>query len=193
VSQGSAVIYPFEIRYRKTETDPWIPMLVPGQKIRVVSSFPFKTILTWLFISGGAAALVLGGLGIRKKLKNRRAEKNILPPDPRQRIYAKTEESIATFTSPDPKEKLTHWSHQLRTVIAAYYEIPSGIATPEILSRLKSKGLPAGEWNEVSRLFQQLNELQFSRADIPAYDLDRMQKTLLQYVKGKIIIGSSNS
>ena len=57
-----------------------------------------------------------------------------------------------------------------------------------MLSFLKEKGLPAGEWNEVSRLFEQLTELQFSRQDIAASKLERIQKTLLQYIKGKIII-----
>ena len=55
---------------------------------------------------------------------------------------------------------------------------------------LQAEGLSAGEWQEISRLFEQLTEMQFSRQDIPAYDLDRTQKTLLQYIKGKIIIGN---
>jgi hypothetical protein len=68
------------------------------------------------------------------------------------------------------------------------------MATPaETLSFLKIKGIPAGEWNEISRLFEQLTELQFSRRDISEYDLARMQRSLLQYVTGKIIIGDSNS
>ena len=76
----------------------------------------------------------------------------------------------------------------------AYYNVPSKHATAtEVLLFLKTQGLPAGEWNEVSRLFGELTEMQFSRQDIPAYDLDRMQKTLLQYVKGKIIIGNLKS
>ena len=45
---------------------------------------------------------------------------------------------------------------------------------------------------DIRRLFEELTEMQFSRQDIPSYDLDRMQKALLQYVKGKIIIGDSN-
>ncbi len=193
VKPGVAVIYPFEISYRKIETDPWIPILVPEQKINVVASFPAKAILVEL---GFAAALGAAGYFSYKYFqifKAREAAKNVPPPDPKQRIYAKAEESIANFSSPNAKEKLVHWSNQLRTVIVAYYDVTSKSATnTEILSFLKAKELPMGEWNEVSGLFAQLTEMQFSRQDIPAYDLDRMQKTLLQYVKGKIIIGNSN-
>lgn len=190
---GTAVIYPFEINYRKTETEPWIPMLVPEQTIKVVSGFPLKAVLIGLGITAGLSAGIFVGFALWKSLRTRTATQNIPPPDPKQPIYAKAEEAIATFNSPNPKEKLTYWSNQLRAVVVTYYDIASKTApSAEILSFLKNKGLPAGEWNEISRLFEQLTELQFSRQDIPAYDLDRMQKTLLQYVKGKIIIGNSN-
>ena len=190
---GTAVIYPFEISYRKTETDPWIPILVPEQKIKVVSNLPLKTALIGLGIIAGLTAAIFSGIRLRGFLEARKAARNAPPPDPKQRIYAKAEESIATFTSPDSKAKLTHWSNQLRTVVVTYYDFSPRTAThAEVLSFLKTKGLQAGELNEISGLFGQLTEMQFSRADIPAYDLDRMQKTLLQYVKGKIIIGDSN-
>jgi len=190
---GTAIIYPFEISYRKTETEPWIPILVPEQKIKVVPSIPFKVTLLWLGTAIGLLAVIFAGFKMGGLLKARAAARNVPPPDPKQRVYAKAEESIATFTSPDSKTKLTHWFNQLRTVIVTYYAVPSKITTStEILSFLKAKGLPTGEWNEISRLFEQLTEMQFSRQDIPSHVLDRMQKTLLQYVKGKIIIGNSN-
>lgn len=194
VKPGTAVIYPFEVSYRKTESDPWTPLFIPEQNSKVESHAPLK------FLGIGFGILgILGGIGfvafkIWRSAKMRQALKDLPAPDPRQRIYAKAEESIATFTSPDAKQKLTYWSNQLRTVIVAYYAIPSRTATSaEVLALLRSKGLPAGEWQEISRLFDQLSELQFSRQDIPGYDLDRMQKTLLQYVKGKIIIGNPQS
>ena len=193
LKKGSALIYPFEISYRKTETVPWIPILIPQQTIKVVSSLPVKAVLIGMGLLAGFSALAFAVFKIWNSLKARAAARNIPPPDPKQRVYAKAEESIATFTSPNPKEKLIYWANQLRTVIVTYYDIPSKASTSaEVLSFLRSKGLPAGEWNEISRLFEQLTEMQFSRQDIPAYDLDRMQKTLLQYVKGKIIIGNSN-
>ena len=194
IKTGTAVIYPFEISYRKTETDPWTPILVPEQKIKVVPSIPLKATLIWLLMAAGLSTATFAGFKLWRILKSRETAKNAPPSDPKQRIYAKAEESIATFTSPDSKSKLTHWSNQLRTVVVTYYDISSTTTTSaEILSFLKTRGIPTGEWNEVSRLFGQLTEMQFSRQDIPAYDLDRMEKTLLQYVKGKIIIGNSNA
>ncbi len=191
---GTAVIYPFEISYRKTETDPWVPILIPEQKIEVVPAFFRKSFMTAGFAALTAlVALIIAGKKITLALKAREAARSVSPPDPKQRVYAKAEESIATFTSPDSKFKLTHWSNQLRIVVATYYDVSSKSAGTEVLSVLKTKGLGAGEWNEISRLFEQLTEMQFSRQDIPAYDLEGMQKTLLQYVKGKIIIGNSNS
>jgi hypothetical protein len=190
---GTAVIYPFEIGYRKTDAAPWNPILVPEQTIKVVSGFPFKGILISLGILAGLSAILIAGHKAWQALQHREATKDDAPPDPKQRVYAKAEESIATFASPDPKEKITHWSNQLRTVVVTYYDIPSKTATnAEVLSFLRSKGLLAGEWNEISRLFEQLTEMQFSRADIPSYELERTQKTLLQYVRGKIIIGNPN-
>jgi len=191
LSAGTAVIYPFEISYRKSDAEPWIPILIPERTIKVVSNFLSKMILIWLGIAIGLSVGIFAGLKGWKLLKTREAIRNAPPPDPKQRVYAKAEESITTFTSPDSKEKMTHWSNQLRTVLVTYYDVSSKTTTSaEVLSALKAKGLPTGEWNEISRLFEQLTEMQFSQQDIPAYDLDRLQKSLLQYVRGKIIIGN---
>lgn len=190
---GTAVIYPFEISYRKTEAESWTPILVQEQTIKVVPSFPLKAMLIWLGTAAGLSTGIFAGFRMWKFLKARAAARNVPPPDPKQRVYAKAEESIATFTSSDPKEKLTHWSNQLRAVVVAYYDmVPPTAPSSEILSCLKAKELPVGEWNEISRLFGQLTEMQFSRQDIASAELDRIQKTLLQYVKGKIIIGNPN-
>lgn len=187
---GKALIYPFEIIFRKTETDLWIPILIPEQKIRVVSNFPFTAALIGLGIVAGLSLGIVFGFKQWELWKTRVAARNAPPVDPKQRIYAQAEEAITKFDSPHPREKLTHWANQLRIVVATYYDV-SRVATPnEILSFLKIKGIPAGDWNEISRLFEQLSELQFSRHDISAYDLARMQRTLLQYVTGKIIIGN---
>jgi len=194
IKKGSALIYPFEISYRKSETDPWSPILIPEQKIRVTSSFPLKSIFIGIIILLGVTALGYGIFITQKILAKKKAASEMPPPDPRQRIYANAEEAIATFASPDAKIKLTHWSNQLRAVVATYYDATAkGNSNTGLLLHLKSKGLPTGEWNEVSQLLEQLTEMQFSRQDIPSYDLDRLQKTLLQYIKGKIIIENSNS
>lgn len=191
---GTAVIYPFEISFRKTEAEPWSPLFVPGHEIKVVSSLPLKVTLLGLVIAAGLLAAVFAVFKLRDLLRILETVRNTPPPDPKQRVYAKAEESIATFTSPNSKEKLTHWSNQLKIVVVTYYDVPSqAVSSTEVLLFLKAKGLPTGELNEITRLFEQLIEMQFSRQDIPAYDLGRIQKTLLQYVKGKIIIGNSNS
>ncbi|MFH0986324.1 MAG: hypothetical protein V1882_12480 [Candidatus Omnitrophota bacterium] len=194
VKTGTALIYPFEISYRKADAEPWAPLFIPEQKITIVRGFPFKAMLIGLSVAGAFLIAVFIGFKQWTLSQERAAAKNMLPPDPRQRVYAKAEEAIANFSSPKPKEKMVHWANQLRTVVMTYYDIDSKTATQtEILAFLKAKELSAGEWNEISRLFEQLTEMQFSRQDIPSYDLDRMQKTLLQYVKGKIIIGNPNS
>jgi hypothetical protein len=142
----------------------------------------------------GVSAGVFAGFKIGAVWMARKAARNMPPLDPKQRVYGKAEEAITTLVSSDPKEKITLWSNLLRTVVGTYYDIPyEKESLAGVLSRLRSKGLPAGEWNEVSRIVERLSELQFSRQDIPAHDLEETQKTLLQYVRGKIIIGNPNA
>ena len=192
--QGTAFIYPFEISYRKSDADPWSPLLVPEQNIRVTSGVPVKSLILWLSLLCGAAAAVFTALKIVKFFNKQRSLKETPPPDPKQRIYANAEEAIATFASPDSKAKITHWSQQFRTVVATYYDAPTGTGSnTALLALLKTKELPSGEWNEVSRLLDQLTEMQFSRQDLPSSDLEKLQKTLLQYIKGKIIIKNPDS
>lgn len=194
VKTGQAVIYPFEVSYRRSDSEPWTPVLVPEHTIKVTPAIPVKPVLIGIGIALSLFVLIFAGVKIAGYLKKKASIRNAPPPDPKQRIYATAEEAIATFSSPDTKTKLTHWAGQLRTVVATYYDMPAKTVTSaEVLSFLKARDLPVGELNEVVRLFDQLDEMQFSRQDIPAYDLSRAQKTLLQYIKGKIIIGNSNS
>jgi hypothetical protein len=191
---GQAVIYPFEVSYRRSDSEPWTPILTSEYTIQVVPAVPIKPVLIGLGIAAGLFFITFAGIKITARLKAQAVIKNTPPPDPKQRVYARAEESIATFSSPDTKAKLTHWAAQLRTVVATYYDVPAkAVTSTEVLSTLKARDLPIGEVNEVVRLFDELNEFQFSQKDIPAYDLARMQKTLLQYIKGKIIIGNPHS
>ena len=191
VKTGTAIIYPFEISYRKVETEPWVPLLIPEQTIKVVSDFPLKVALIGLFTVLGLSAAVALGFRQWDLGKVRKALKNAPPADPKQRIYAQAEEAITKFGSTDPKEKLTYWSDQLRTVVVTYYDISSSTATSaEVLTFLKVKGIPTGEWNEISRIFGELAEMQFSQRYLSAVDLDQMRRSLLQYIAGKIIIGA---
>jgi hypothetical protein len=190
---GAALIYPFEVRYREAGTEPWIPIMIPEQKIKVASRLPLTIALIGLGILAGLSVAIFAGFRQWDFWKIREAARKAPMADPKQRVYAQAEEAIMNFASPDSKEKLNHWFTQLRIVVSAYYDISSRTATPaEILEFLKIKGAPAGDQNEISRLFNELTEMQFSRYDISAYDLARIQRTLLQYVSGKIIIGNPN-
>ncbi len=189
IQKGSARIYPFEISYRTSEDAPWIPILVPEQQIQVTPSFPLRGVLVSLGIVMFPAACAIAGWKWSEARQKQEAALLSPPKDPKQRVYARAEEAIATFSSPSSKEKIDRWTEQLRAVITTYYDIPSPNATnAEILDLLAARDLSAGERNEVSRLLQRQEELRFSRQDIPPHELEQTQKTLLQYVRGKIII-----
>lgn len=193
VKRGEARVYAFEVRYRAAAAEIWEALSVPEQRFEVVRAFPAK----WILIgtaAGGGLVLILWIMAVfLKELKARRSARNRVPPDPKQRIYAKAEEAIATLSSPDAKEKLQIWSAELKTVVRTYYDIPSTVTTETaILEVLKIRGLPAGESNEISRIFNQLSQMKFAQDDMSSAEMEQLQKTLLQYVHGKIIIGKSN-
>jgi hypothetical protein len=169
---------------------PWDSLLVPEHTIKVVSDLPVRVALIGSGLVAGLLLAIFVGLKQWERWKLRVSARHMLPVDPKQRVYRQAEESIMNFNSPYPKEKITHWSDQFRIVVETYYEVSSAASPTDILSFLKVKGIPAGDWNEVSRIFGELTEMQFSRHDISDYDLARMERTLLQYVTGKIIIGA---
>jgi len=189
VKSGTAVIYPFEISYRKAETEPWTPIFIPEHMVKVVSNFLLRVTLVVLSIAILLWVLIAAGFKQWDLWKVRAAARNAPPPDPKQRIYAQAEEAIMKFASPDPKEKLALWANHFRTVVVTYYDVSGNTAPADILSFLKVKEIPMGDWNEISGIFRELTEMQFSRRDLSDYELARMQRTLLQYVTGKIIIG----
>ena len=194
VKTGEATIRPFEVRYRRNESEAWSFIPVPEQSMKVIGVFPINQ---FLWIAGSIVGILLiFGVGFYswQRLRKIKAEKMAVPPDPKQAIYIQAREAIATFSSADSKIKLGHWSNQLKSVVMTYYNISSESATEAgIMSILKTKDLQSGELNEISRLFEQLGQLKFSRQDVPPHELDRIQKSLLQYVQGKIIIENSSS
>ncbi|MFH1799519.1 MAG: hypothetical protein ABH891_01540 [Candidatus Omnitrophota bacterium] len=187
---GPAVIHPFEISYRQGDMEPWIPMLVPEHQIKVVSNLPIRVALIGSGIVAGLLIALFVGLKQWERWKLWVAAKRVPPVDPKQQIYKQAEEAIMNFTSPYPKEKITHWADQFRTVVETYYDVSSVASPTDILSFLKVKGIPAGERNEISRIFGELTEMQFARHDISDYDLDKLERSLLQYVTSKIIMGA---
>ena len=191
--RGKARILPFEVSYRRADAETWVPLLIPEQNIDVVSAAPAKILLASLWIAV-AGAILLGTVLLIKRINANQTAANKVPPqNPKQGIYARAQEAITTFAAPGPKERLAHCVAQLRAVVSTYYDLPTD-ATSEgsFLALLKKKGLPQAEWAEVSDLFEQLEQMRFSRQDLTAYELNRMQKTLLQYIQGKIIMGNSH-
>lgn len=194
LTRGSAKIYSFEIRYRRSNTDAWSTLQIPEQHIEITQAFPMKL---WLMISGSIAGLIiLIGVGwqVLKKIKRKAELKNASPPDPKQERYLEAQNAISCFSSRDPKEKLRCWSAEFKKVVRVYYDIPpQNTSDNEILTFLKNKNLSHAELNEISRLFDQLARLKFSSWELSAQETAFMQKTLLKYVRGKIIIGNSDA
>lgn len=193
IKKGQATIASFEIRYRLASAQTWEVLSVPKQRFNVVASFPFKIILLMMIVLAGTVGILWLAFLMIKGIRVRKALAKQLPPDPKQKIFTHAAEMIATFASPDAKEKLQHWSMEFKTVILTYYSLSPAVASEaQILDILKTRNLPAGEWNEISRIFAQLSQMKFAKLDLSSQELEQLQKTLLQYVRGKIIIENSN-
>ncbi|HOW58818.1 MAG TPA: hypothetical protein PLO78_03730 [Candidatus Omnitrophota bacterium] len=189
VEEGAAVIRTFQARFRRSGAATWTTVIIPEQKITIVKASLFSRYMIIGGILGIFVIIFVSSLALLMASLKSKASQQPLPPNPRQLLYAKAQETIAAVSSASPKEKLTLWSSQLRNVVIAYYDIMSKNATEsEILAILKGSSLPVGEVREVTQLFEQLNTLRFSQQGISAFDLDRMQQALLQYIRGKIII-----
>jgi hypothetical protein len=189
VKQGEGRVLPFEVRYRKAGSDPWQSLPVSGQKILVYQPFPFKAVSVVLLTLLAAVAAVWSMIALIKFRKAAEIKRNTPPPDPKQRIYARAEEAIVTFKGETQKETLNHWARQVKEVVVAYYDIPERGATErEILEILKSRSLQSAEMAEVGRLFREIEQLKFMHHMLPVREMETLQKTLLQYVRGKIII-----
>lgn len=194
VRRGNASILRFDIRYRPVTEESWSTFSVPEQNLTIVGAFPKKKVAVAAGILGGFFVGLWIIHAIRKMAQSRSSAKKAKSPDSKQRVYGQAEEAIATFTAANPNEKLQHWSAQLKTVVQTYYDIPSKVATEaEILAFLKTRPLKAEEFFEISNIFSELAQIKFAKQELSAYELDRLQKTLLQYIRGKIIIEKLDS
>lgn len=192
LNKGEAIIRSFEIRFRRPGTETWETLLVPEQKMTIITVFPWKRYLAEAGILLSLILTIGTGIIFFRQLKKKARLKNKPAVDPRQRVYTDAEESIAKTVAAPREDILRIWSTQLRSVVAAYYGISlSNASETEILSILRTKKLSKGEWNEISGLFDQMSRLKFSHQQTTVDDLDRMQNSLLQYVRGKIIIENS--
>lgn len=189
VKPGEGRILPFEVRYRKPGTEPWQSFPVAGQKVLIVRPFPRKTIVAVLLALSGVGIAGWSAVAFIKNRREVRRKKTARPPDPKQRVYAHAEETIMTYKGETQKETVSHWADQIKEVVAARYDIPSRVSTgSEILAALQSKQLATAELAEVKRLLREIEQLKFTPGSLTIREMETLQKTLLQYVRGKIII-----
>lgn len=195
IKAGEGRILPFEVRYRKAGTEPWQSLPVIAQKIQVSRAFPWKTFKPVFLILMGSAVAIGGTVAFLKFRKETERRKSICPPDPKQRAYAHADEAITTYKGETQQETLNHWANQIKQVIMTYYDIPPKTAATgaEVLAVLKSRALPAGEFAEIGRLFREIEQLKFAPRTLPIREMEALQKTLLQYIRGKIIIENSTN
>lgn len=192
MGKGPARILPFEVNFRLTAEDPWTPLLVPEQSVEVVKAFPSTFLIISGFVGILGAIIVAVSMLVRKAIAKRQLASATEIRDPKQKIYVEARDSLLAFQSMEPKERLRHYAAQLRKVVSTYYDLcPADTAEGSLRDHLQKMNLPHGEWAEVSGLLEQLEQMRFSNRPASPYDIDRMQKTLLQYMQGKIIIEKS--
>ena len=73
-----------------------------------------------------------------------------------------------------------------------YYGLPNKPTTEsEIIQALASQKLRVEEMNEITRIFRETESLKFNGQLLTTREMETLQKTLLKYVRGKIIIEKS--
>ncbi|OQA56970.1 MAG: hypothetical protein BWY42_00788 [Candidatus Omnitrophica bacterium ADurb.Bin277] len=194
VKKGPARIGSMDLRYRFPDENEWRILPVPGTTVEIRGT----PLWQWILVAGsfGAMFAVLARFA-RKKWLNRqeaRKESRLLPPNPHQRIYAKAEESIVTYKGENQPATISFWTNELKKVVRTYYDIPQASSTEaEILELLASKNLPAGEFTEISSIFSRVETAKYAGRTLTLVEMETLQKTLLQYVRGKIIIGNPSN
>lgn len=187
--EGDGRILPFEVRFKKPDDASWQIMPVAGQRVLIYKPFPWRALFTAFAILAGSG-LAGGATFFVLRLRTEAIrKKNTPPPDPRQRAYAHAEESIATFKGETQKETIAHWAAQLKQTVLTYYGIPEkSVTEAELLAILRGRGLPSGEFAEIHALFRDIEQLKFTRQALTVREIESLQKQLLKYIRGKIII-----
>jgi len=194
--KGEGTIFPFEIRFRKSSTEEWSTISVPPHQLKITSSWITKKMMPFVMIPILCSFFIFSiGFFLRGFLKKQRAKNHpAFPKDPKQELYQGAATRIAEDLSGDPQKCLSEWSLQLKKVVMAHYDLPSKALTEaDILSLLKAKRLPLEEKEEIAQLFNRLTDIKFSQAKSDLATLQNLQKSLLQYVQGKIIIGNPST
>ena len=187
---GHATIAAFDVPYRKPNSAHWGKSHVPEIALDIQSGIPWALILCVILVLIGTGAFFLFSA-----LRNREPSENAIPVDPKQRIYKSAAEKIGVNIfgcSPSIVQTfLQDWSAELQQVLIACYGIPAGPATKaDILRKLSAINIPAHELSQVTAVLNTLEDLKFSVKTANEQDLCKAQQSLLQYVKGKIIIGN---
>ncbi len=186
---GEGRIPSLEIRYRRPGQQDWSTLPVLPQKVAITRLFPRGLLLSLAALLGVLGAIFAASQGVKRWFSERKATRERLPKDPRQDVYAEAENSIVSFQDAGTREKLLHWSAQLRRVVATCYGIPVTATTEtEILKELRLRELSSGDFREIESLFDLITKLKFSGDRITLPQIEDLKKTLLQYVRGKIII-----
>ena len=184
---GEGRILPFRVMYRTPDQEIWKGFPVAGQKILIVQSFPWKPVLVIFFTLVASLITVFGLVALKKKAARRKLAAP--PADPKQRVYAHAEETILTYKGETQKETIEHWASEIKNVVTEFYGISGKTTTDqEVLALLKTRSLPASEFSELERIFREIEQLKFTAQTLPIREMGTLQKTLLQYVRSKIII-----
>jgi hypothetical protein len=192
IKKGPARIGPLQIPYRREGETDWQMIPVPAQTISIRARFPWP-----MFLRVGGLILTVSlclYLGRKAFVVSRAAklEKNLQPYDPKQRVYAKSEEHILTFKGETQQETLSHWLRAVKETVMTYYGLPNKPTTEsEIIQALASQKLRVEEMNEITRIFRETESLKFNGQLLTTREMETLQKTLLKYVRGKIIIEKS--
>ncbi|OQA40439.1 MAG: hypothetical protein BWY49_00871 [Candidatus Omnitrophica bacterium ADurb.Bin314] len=189
IQKGPARIGTLDIRYRLAPSTEWRVLPVPDQTVQIAAAFPWKGVIGSVAL---AILLPLGSFfGIKgfKAYRERERIKNLPPPDPKQRVYAKAEETILTYKGETQRDTIDHWTEAVKGTAITYYDLALKSATGrDILEALKGKSLTAKESSEITALFRRIEELRYAGNALPVREMELLQKTFLQYVRGKIII-----
>ena len=190
---GQGSVLGFDVLYRNPTYGMWKKIPVPPVVMDIKSALPWKRIL--IMISIPIVLILPFALWFFKASRADRKLEEIFLSDPKQQLYADAANVFGSFvtgyTEALLRTILSGWSAELTKVVMTCYDIPIRHATKtEVLKELGAKKIPAGEFREIEDLFNKLEQLNFSTRGATGHELEKIRLSLLQYVKGKIIIGN---
>lgn len=194
IERGQGTIHRFNILYRKPGAPKWETMPVPTTLVKI--NPPLSRAGIVILITLVTLVLLSFAILFFRASRIERKDEESAPRDPKQQIYSEAEEKLNGFitghTASYIRTLLSDWSSELKKVVMTYFDIPVRSATKtEILKELSARNLPAGEIAEIDEFFKKLEHMMFSPGDMTSDELEQLRRSLLQYVKGKTILGKS--